>query len=84
MAAEVLYIPAKTDDMPRFLARTNSHGAPVAALIMAAGLISLLLVALSPARPTATASHWFQTWSSLGWQRCTRACSGPQRLRSSA
>jgi len=46
MAAEVLYIPAKTDDMPRFLARTNSHGAPVSALIMAAGLISLLLVAL--------------------------------------
>lgn len=46
MAAEVLYIPAKTDDMPRFLARTNRHGAPVAALVMAAGLISLLLVAL--------------------------------------
>ncbi len=41
MAAEVLYIPAKTDDMPRFLARTNRHGAPVAALIMAAGLISI-------------------------------------------
>ena len=37
MAAEVLYIPAKTDDMPRFLARTNSNGAPVSALIMAAG-----------------------------------------------
>jgi arginine:ornithine antiporter/lysine permease len=32
--------------MPRFLARTNSHGAPVAALMMAAGMISLLLVAL--------------------------------------
>jgi arginine:ornithine antiporter/lysine permease len=46
MAAEVLYIPAKTEDMPRFLARTNRHGAPVAALIMAAGMISLLLVAL--------------------------------------
>lgn len=46
MAAEVLYIPAKTDDMPRFLARTNGNGAPVAALVMAAGLISLLLVAL--------------------------------------
>src|SRR6476661_6642634 len=46
MAAEVLYIPAKTDDMPRFLARTNIHGARVSALIMAAGLISLLLVAL--------------------------------------
>jgi amino acid transporter len=46
MAAEVLYIPAKTDDMPRFLARTNGHGAPVSALILAAGLISVLLVAL--------------------------------------
>ncbi|MCV7298479.1 amino acid permease [Mycobacterium barrassiae] len=46
MAAEVLYIPAKSDDMPRFLARTNSHDAPVNALVMAAGLTSLLLVAL--------------------------------------
>jgi arginine:ornithine antiporter/lysine permease len=46
MAAEVLYIPAKSDDMPRFLARTNRHGAPVTALVMAAGLTSLLLVAL--------------------------------------
>jgi arginine:ornithine antiporter / lysine permease len=43
MAAEVLYIPAKTDDMPRFVARTNSHGAPVAALIMAAGLLKLTI-----------------------------------------
>jgi arginine:ornithine antiporter/lysine permease len=46
MAAEVLYIPAKSEDMPRFLARTNRHGAPAVALIMAAGLISVLLVAL--------------------------------------
>ncbi|BBZ00693.1 amino acid APC transporter [Mycolicibacterium chitae] len=46
MAAEVLYIPAKSDDMPRFLARTNRHGAPVTALAMAAGLITLLLIAL--------------------------------------
>ena len=46
MAAEVLYIPAKSEDMPRFLARTNSHGAPVTALVMAAGLTSILLVAL--------------------------------------
>ena len=46
MAAEVLYIPAKSEDMPRFLARTNRHGAPVTALIMAACMISLLLVAL--------------------------------------
>ena len=46
MAAEVLYIPATSDDMPKFLARTNRHGAPMPALVMAAGLISLLLVAL--------------------------------------
>jgi arginine:ornithine antiporter/lysine permease len=46
MAAEVLYIPAKAEDMPRFMARTNRHGAPATALIMAAGMISLLLVAL--------------------------------------
>jgi arginine:ornithine antiporter / lysine permease len=46
MAAEVLYIPAKSDDMPRFLARTNRHGAPANALIMAGALISALLVAL--------------------------------------
>ncbi len=46
MAAEVLYIPAKSDDMPRFLARTNRHGAPVTALAMAAALITLLLIAL--------------------------------------
>jgi arginine:ornithine antiporter/lysine permease len=41
MAAEILYIPAKTDDMPRFLARANTHGAPVTALLMAAGLVQL-------------------------------------------
>ncbi len=46
MAAEVLYIPATSDDMPRFLARTNRHGAPMPALVMAAGLISVLLIAL--------------------------------------
>lgn len=46
MAAEVLFIPATTHDMSRFLARTNRHDAPLPALVMAAGLISLLLVAL--------------------------------------
>lgn len=46
MSAEVLYIPAKSEDMPRFLGRTNSKGAPVAALMMAAGLVTLLLIAL--------------------------------------
>ncbi len=46
MAAEVLYIPAKSADMPRFLTRVNANGAPVAALVMAGGLVQLLLVVL--------------------------------------
>lgn len=46
MAAEILYLPAKSDDMPRFLSRENSNGAPVNALIMAAGLVQLLLILL--------------------------------------
>jgi arginine:ornithine antiporter / lysine permease len=46
MAAEILYIPAKTDDMPKFLARENANGAPVTALIMAGGLVQLLLILL--------------------------------------
>ncbi len=46
MAAEILYIPAKTDDMPKFLARENANGAPVSALIMAGGLVQLLLIML--------------------------------------
>lgn len=46
MAAEILYIPATTQDMPRFLARTNRHGAPVSALVMAGGLVQLLLILL--------------------------------------
>jgi len=46
MAAEILYIPAKADDMPRFLGRTNSKGAPVAALVLAGILIQLLLILL--------------------------------------
>jgi arginine:ornithine antiporter/lysine permease len=44
MAAEILYIPAKSEDMPRFLARTNVKGAPVTALMLAAGLVQLLLI----------------------------------------
>jgi arginine:ornithine antiporter / lysine permease len=46
MAAEVLYIPATTADMPKFLARSNRHGAPAPALFLGAALISLLLIAL--------------------------------------
>ncbi|MET0702558.1 MAG: basic amino acid/polyamine antiporter [Mycobacterium sp.] len=44
MAAEILYIPAKSEDMPRALARTNAKGAPVTALFLAAGLVQLLLI----------------------------------------
>jgi arginine:ornithine antiporter / lysine permease len=47
MAAEVLYIPVTTDDMPRFLSRTNQHGSPTPALVMSAGLVQLLLAASS-------------------------------------
>lgn len=46
MAAEILYVPAKTDDMPKFLARENANGAPVPALLMAGGLVQLLLILL--------------------------------------
>jgi arginine:ornithine antiporter/lysine permease len=44
MAAEILYIPAKSEDMPRFLARTNAKGVLAAALVLAAGLVQLLLI----------------------------------------
>jgi arginine:ornithine antiporter/lysine permease len=46
MAAEMLFIPAKFEDMPRFLTRENGNGAPVPALIMAGGLVQLLLIVL--------------------------------------
>lgn len=46
MAAEILFLPARSEDMPRFLARENANGAPVNALIMAAGLVQLLLILL--------------------------------------
>lgn len=46
MAAEVLYIPARSSDMPKFLGRTNSAGAPVTALVFATGLVQILLIIL--------------------------------------
>lgn len=46
MAAEILYIPATSDDMPRFLARVNAKGSPVAAVLMVTGLIQLMLIVL--------------------------------------
>lgn len=44
MSAEVMFIPAKNDDMPRFLRRENEAGTPIAALIMTTLLIQLFLV----------------------------------------
>jgi arginine:ornithine antiporter/lysine permease len=44
MSAEVLFVAAKDDDMPRFLKRENRHGAPVSALLMTSGLITAVLV----------------------------------------
>jgi arginine:ornithine antiporter / lysine permease len=47
MAAEVLFVAAQDDDMPRFLRRENRAQAPVAALLMTTVLIQvMLLVAL--------------------------------------
>ena len=34
MAAEVMYIPARADDMPRFLGQENAHGTPITALVV--------------------------------------------------
>ncbi|MFD1932746.1 MULTISPECIES: basic amino acid/polyamine antiporter [Nonomuraea] len=43
MAAEVLFVAAKDDDMPAFLKRENRKGVPVAALLMTSGLITAVL-----------------------------------------
>jgi arginine:ornithine antiporter/lysine permease len=43
MAAEVLFVAARDDDMPRFLSRQNSAGAPVTAVIMTTVLIQVVL-----------------------------------------
>ncbi|GAB3430436.1 basic amino acid/polyamine antiporter [Flindersiella endophytica] len=44
MAAEVLFVAAKDDDMPRFLKRENRQGVPIAALILSSALITAVLV----------------------------------------
>jgi arginine:ornithine antiporter/lysine permease len=44
MAAEVAYIAAKNDDMPRFLKRTNRRDVPAAALIMTSALVQVVLL----------------------------------------
>jgi arginine:ornithine antiporter/lysine permease len=44
MAAEVLFVAAKDDDMPRFLARVNRFDAPVAAMVISTILIQIMLL----------------------------------------
>ncbi|MFJ8888357.1 basic amino acid/polyamine antiporter [Streptomyces sp. NPDC102402] len=44
MAAEVLFVAAKDDDMPRFLRRANSADVPVPALLMTTLLSQIVLV----------------------------------------
>ncbi|MEU5877052.1 basic amino acid/polyamine antiporter [Spirillospora sp. NPDC047279] len=44
MAAEVLYVAARDDDMPAFLKRDNAHGSPTSALVMTSALITAVLV----------------------------------------
>ena len=43
MAAEVLYVAAKDDDMPRFLKRTTGDDVPAAALLLTTILIQVML-----------------------------------------
>lgn len=43
MAAEVLFVAARDNDMPAFLKRENRQGAPVAALVMTSILITAVL-----------------------------------------
>jgi len=44
MSAEVMFIPAKNDDMPQFLRRENKAGTPIAALIMTSLLVQLFIL----------------------------------------
>lgn len=47
MAAEVMYIPARSDDFPAFLGRENENGTPITALVVTSlavqGLLALTL-----------------------------------------
>lgn len=44
MAAEVLYIPATYDDMPRFLRRQNKAKAPIMAMVLTTSFVQLLII----------------------------------------
>jgi arginine:ornithine antiporter / lysine permease len=44
MSAEVLFVAAGDKDMPAFLSRTNSKGAPAPALILSAALVQCMLL----------------------------------------
>jgi len=43
MSAEVLYMPARSDDMPQFLGRENASGTPITALVASSVAVQLLL-----------------------------------------
>jgi arginine:ornithine antiporter / lysine permease len=44
MAAEVLFVAAKDNDMPRFLRRSNHSGTPIAAALLTSLLVQIVLV----------------------------------------
>ena len=46
MACEVLYVPATTGDMPKFLTKVNAKGTPAAALFMVTIYVQLMLILL--------------------------------------
>jgi arginine:ornithine antiporter/lysine permease len=46
MSAEVLFVAAKDDDMPRFLKRTTGDDVPSAALLMSTILVQIMLLVL--------------------------------------
>ena len=44
MAAEVMYMPARNDDLPAFLGRENANGTPITALVVSSIAVQSLLV----------------------------------------
>jgi arginine:ornithine antiporter/lysine permease len=45
MAAEVMYIPARNEDFPRFLGQENDNGTPITALVVSSMAVQALLAA---------------------------------------